>query len=294
MAKKRVQKKRPQAKKKSTALAVRQDTSLSLNNRSQVAVFAIELKKFISENKLSVRIGANDHVMVDGWKFALRSFGLVAITSKPLPRHEKGSYVTTLYAWREFETKAKPGKPSTKFKKSVPVFAGWLHDKAVIDEMRKREGKLLTDERTKPYFSYECDVEIRTINGNILVSRGTGLCSNIEFLKSAFDEYSICSMSETRAIGRGAKNLLGYVMKVAGFESTFAEEMQDESGNTIDIEHADGGDTDELTELETQEQIEMVYEKIKNKEWTVEYVQKQFKLNPEQLKAMTIMQNKVR
>src|SRR6185369_14512327 len=43
--------------------------------------------------------------------------------------------------------------------------------------------------------------------------------------KRRFDEYAIASMAQTRAIGKGFRNLLGWLMKAAGVEATPAEEM---------------------------------------------------------------------
>ena len=58
-----------------------------------------------------------------------------------------------------------------------------------------------------------------------IISRGFALCSNVEGKKKSFDEYSILSMAQTRAIGKAYRNTIGYVMKLAGYESTPSEEM---------------------------------------------------------------------
>ena len=57
------------------------------------------------------------------------------------------------------------------------------------------------------------------------VSTGFALCSKEESRKKTFDEYAILSMAQTRAIGKAYRNLIGWVMKIAGYESTPAEEM---------------------------------------------------------------------
>jgi hypothetical protein len=51
------------------------------------------------------------------------------------------------------------------------------------------------------------------------------LCTNEEFGKHDFNEYSIQSMSQTRAEGKAWRMLLGWVMKAAGFEQMPAEEI---------------------------------------------------------------------
>jgi len=56
---------------------------------------------------------------------------------------------------------------------------------------------------------------------------GTGfaLCSKDEMKKKSFDEYAILSMAQTRAIGKAFRNLIGWIIKMAGYESTPAEEI---------------------------------------------------------------------
>lgn len=68
-------------------------------------------------------------------------------------------------------------------------------------------------------------VEIARISDGEVVGRGFALCSNTENTKKSFDEYAILSMAQTRAIGKGYRNILGWVMKLAGYEGTPAEEM---------------------------------------------------------------------
>lgn len=58
-----------------------------------------------------------------------------------------------------------------------------------------------------------------------VVSTGYALCSNKEQNRKGFDEYAILSMAQTRAIGKAYRNILGWVMKLSGYESTPAEEM---------------------------------------------------------------------
>ena len=59
-----------------------------------------------------------------------------------------------------------------------------------------------------------------------VISSGFALCSKAEDKKKGFDEYAILSMAQTRAIGKAYRNLIGWVMKLAGYEGTPAEEMK--------------------------------------------------------------------
>ena len=58
-----------------------------------------------------------------------------------------------------------------------------------------------------------------------IISRGFAVCSNKEGKKKGFDEYAVLSMAQTRAIGKAYRNVIGWVMKLAGYESTPKEEM---------------------------------------------------------------------
>ena len=72
---------------------------------------------------------------------------------------------------------------------------------------------------------WRADVEIVKLNDNQSIGYGMAICSNLEAKKKSFDEYAICSMAQTRAIGKAYRNMIGWVMKLAGYESTPSEEM---------------------------------------------------------------------
>jgi hypothetical protein len=67
-----------------------------------------------------------------------------------------------------------------------------------------------------------------------IVSTGFALCSKEEMKKKTFDEYAILSMAQTRAIGKAYRNTIGWIMKIAGYESTPAEEMVNTQPNNIE------------------------------------------------------------
>lgn len=79
-------------------------------------------------------------------------------------------------------------------------------------------------------------VEIINKEGEVK-GRGFAICSSKEANKKSFDEYAILSMAQTRAIGKAYRNLIGWVMKLAGYEGTPKEEMT-KVGEVV-REHAD-------------------------------------------------------
>lgn len=54
---------------------------------------------------------------------------------------------------------------------------------------------------------------------------GMAICTNKEAGKKQFEEYAIASMAQTRAIGKAFRLKLGWLMKLAGYEPTPAEEI---------------------------------------------------------------------
>ena len=72
---------------------------------------------------------------------------------------------------------------------------------------------------------WQAEVEIVNSKSGQAVSTGFAICSNKENKKKNFDEYAVLSMAQTRAIGKAYRNLLGWVMKLAGYEGTPSEEM---------------------------------------------------------------------
>lgn len=77
---------------------------------------------------------------------------------------------------------------------------------------------------------YRAVAELR--RGDVLVSSGVAICSNKEPGKTNFAEFAVASMAQTRAIGKAYRIYLGWIMKMAGFESTPLEEMQYEYRTT--------------------------------------------------------------
>lgn len=71
---------------------------------------------------------------------------------------------------------------------------------------------------------WEVRVEVRDRDGNV---RGTGeaMCLRSETRWKSADEFAIRSMAQTRALGKAYRMALSYVVALAGYEPTPAEEM---------------------------------------------------------------------
>ena len=73
-------------------------------------------------------------------------------------------------------------------------------------------------------YKYRAEVSLRDKDGN-KVGYGVAICTNQEAGKKNFDEYAVASMAQTRAVGKAYRMKIGWLLKVAGYETTPAEEM---------------------------------------------------------------------
>lgn len=73
-------------------------------------------------------------------------------------------------------------------------------------------------------YKYQAEVSLRDKDDRI-VGRGIAICTNKEVGKTNFDEYAVASMAQTRAVGKAYRMKIGWLLKVAGYETTPAEEM---------------------------------------------------------------------
>jgi hypothetical protein len=112
-----------------------------------------------------------------------------------------------------------------RYGKQVQTISLLTTDKALHDEHKHDADAIFT----RNHYAYECECKLISIQTGKEIGYGAAICTNAETKKADFDEYAIASMSQTRAIGKAFRNLLGYVMNAAGYEATPAEEMEEET-----------------------------------------------------------------
>ena len=76
----------------------------------------------------------------------------------------------------------------------------------------------------KDEIAYEARVSIKTLDGTE-ISSGEAICTSTESNKKGQPEYAIKSMAITRATGKACRLAFSWIMALAGFEPTPAEEM---------------------------------------------------------------------
>ena len=74
---------------------------------------------------------------------------------------------------------------------------------------------------------WEARVEAFSRDGRLLGS-GEAMCTRAEKSWAKRDEYALRSMAQTRAVSKALRQPLGFVISLAGYEATPAEEMPDE------------------------------------------------------------------
>lgn len=87
----------------------------------------------------------------------------------------------------------------------------------------------LTTVNGKSEFKYRAEVRLIEKKSGETIGYGVAVCSNAEDRKKTFDEYAVASMAQTRAVGKAFRLTIGWVMKLAGYEATPKEEID----NTI-------------------------------------------------------------
>ena len=87
-------------------------------------------------------------------------------------------------------------------------------------------------------YKYRAEVSLRDNEGN-KVGSGVAICTNKEAGKKNFDEYAVASMAQTRAVGKAFRMKIGWLLKIAGYETTPAEEMDAVEAQTVERSKTD-------------------------------------------------------
>lgn len=79
-------------------------------------------------------------------------------------------------------------------------------------------------ERIEEVWGWEATVEARTLAG-ATVGRAEAMCTRDEHSWSGRPQYALRAMAQTRATSRALRGPLGFIVALAGYEATAAEEM---------------------------------------------------------------------
>mgnify|MGYP001229733810 CR=1 FL=1 len=95
---------------------------------------------------------------------------------------------------------------------------------------------------------YEAEVELIRLSDGAVIGRATAIVGSDEKTWSSRPRYARRSMAVTRATGKAFRLALSWIVKLAGFEVTPAEEMPDES--PVKSRFGDNGTTDKRLKTE--------------------------------------------
>lgn len=87
-------------------------------------------------------------------------------------------------------------------------------------------------------YKYRAEVSLYDQSG-AKVGSGMAICTNKEAGKKNFDEYAVASMAQTRAVGKAFRMKIGWLLKIAGYETTPAEEMDAVEAQTVEKSKSD-------------------------------------------------------
>ena len=101
------------------------------------------------------------------------------------------------------------------------TFLGIVPVTTVIDEIKNDKGRIVGYKARATLYQNPV-IENDEIVGGTVIARAEATADKSGFQK---DLFAIASMAQTRALGKAYRMGLAWVMKMAGFEGTFAEDM---------------------------------------------------------------------
>lgn len=103
-------------------------------------------------------------------------------------------------------------------------------------------------ERGEHGHDWEARVEVRTLDGRTL-SAAEAMCARKERTWARRDDYALRSMAQTRATSKALRIPLGFIVTLAGYQATPAEEMPDAPDRTEQRQPEPVSDVPSSTEL---------------------------------------------
>ncbi len=173
-------------------------------------VIAASLKGLIDSQGLSVSVGGTKrHVEVGAWQACGTMLG--ALGGQPL-------HAETVWTRRMLgDDGITPQR--TRYTAEVKRYKG------------KGQARELTSTTTYEVdgYDWEARVEVRTVSGEV-VGSAEAMCARSEETWSKRDDQALRSMAETRAESRAYRRAIGWIIHMAGYSPTPAEEMGHQPG----------------------------------------------------------------
>lgn len=149
------------------------------------------LKAVIVQQGLFKAINGREHVLVEGWTTLGSMLGVVPVAtwSRPMDLVTKYDVEVIHYEW--------------------------------VNGRKREKGR---SHYTVEGHDWEARVEARTMDGRT-IGGAEAMCSRNEHTWSKRDDYALRSMAQTRAVSKALRGPLGFIVALAGYATTPAEEM---------------------------------------------------------------------
>jgi hypothetical protein len=174
---------------------------------------AQQFSDVVKKQRMFKRIGENDHIQIEAWQTIGALTGVLA---------DEGE-VTEL-PWRPLDTLGDepPAPEGREPREGTPQWRQWKEaDRIRRDWEHLRD--MLRARGSGHAFGYKA--QFRAAKGGIAVGWGEGRCTRGEPSKVNQEDYALASMAQTRAQSRALGAPLKFVVKLAGYETTPAEEL---------------------------------------------------------------------
>ena len=99
---------------------------------------------------------------------------------------------------------------------------GIVPDTKIVEEMKNDKGRTIGFKARATLYQNPVIDDGKIVGGTVL-STAEAYCTRDDFQKKFF---SMASMSQTRALGKAYRMALSWIVKMAGFEATYAEDME--------------------------------------------------------------------
>lgn len=207
-------------KKESTELTVKQEINQPAlivgENSVEVATkVANALKDVVEKQQLYSMITGKKYVKVEGWNTLGALMGVFpeVVSVEKLPAR-------TVKLFQIQQTKGKKNYQTGQWENYtvLTLLNPAFYDPS--DVKMKKVGEVDFEE-----IAYKAVVMLKRAGDGQKVSQAEAFCSNLEESKMKNDEYAINSMAQTRATGKAFRIAFSWIMAMAGYEATPAEEM---------------------------------------------------------------------
>ena len=175
---------------------------------------ATRLSDVVHRQKMLTRINGKDHIQIEAWQTIGALTGVYAsrgfVTELPWP---------TIAEWFD-DVPEPPGREPRNT--DTPEWKAWKH--AILEwDAWELHSALLRARQLGRAYGYKA--EYFATKDGADVGWGESSCSRGETSKAAQEDFAIRSMAETRAQSRALGAPLKFVVKLAGYETTSAEEL---------------------------------------------------------------------